>query len=461
MANDHPYLSKPLPQSIEAERAILGAILLDNHAIAAAREKVKAADFFHNHHKQIFSVMLAMADLQDPIDLVSLTNRLQVLGELESAGGPAYISQLMDGVPHVTNVAHYAEIVHEKAQLRGIIHFTHALQMKAFEGVTKPHEIYSDMDTIVRLGSNGRNGNGHLHPNPLSEVSLMNLKPTTFVLKPLLPDQGLGMLYAPRGMGKTFVALEIGYSVAIGAKKCFSWEIPEARPVLYVDGEMPANIMQNRLQGIIQGHATRLPEPADYFRIITPDLEPRGNAPNISSSLGQRMIEDCLKGGELLILDNLSCLCRSGKENEGDDWVPVAEWALRLRQRGISVLFVHHAGKGGEQRGTSRREDLLDCVISMRKPAEYSFSEGLRCEIHIEKMRNSGADEAVYPFELTMRRGVNEAVIWTQRPLKDVIEQNALKCFADGMSIRDVADELHISKHRATVIRNNGGKKLE
>ena len=66
-----------------------------------------------------------------------------------------------------------------------------------------------------------------------------------------------------------------------------------------------------------------------------------------------------------MILDNLSALCVSGKENEGESWLPVQRWALRLRQRGISVLFVHHAGKGGAQRGTSRREDLLDVVINL------------------------------------------------------------------------------------------------
>ena len=63
------------------------------------------------------------------------------------------------------------------------------------------------------------------------------------------------------------------------------------------------------------------------------------------------------------MVDSLSTLCRSGVENESESWLPVQEWALRLRRNGVSVLFVHHAGKSGKQRGTSRREDVLDTIF--------------------------------------------------------------------------------------------------
>lgn len=166
------------------------------------------------------------------------------------------------------------------------------------------------------------------------------------------------------------------------------------------------------------------------------------------------MIEDHLAGDELLVLDNLSCLT-GGKENEGEDWMPVAEWALRLRRRGISVLFIHHAGKGGDQRGTSRREDLLDCVIAMRSPSETTAADGLLCEVHLEKLRNEGSVESAFPFELKMERDGDAGVYFTHRPLANVIEQKAIAMFRDGMSIRDVAEDLHITKHRAHKIKNN------
>ena len=92
------------------------------------------------------------------------------------------------------------------------------------------------------------------------------------------------------------------------------------------------------------------------------------------------------------------------KENEGEGWLPVQDWALDLRRRGISVLFVHHAGKAGAQRGTSRREDLLDSVVTLKHPADYNPSEGLRCDVHYEKARGFYGDEAL-PFEVKLQKG--------------------------------------------------------
>ena len=77
---------------------------------------------------------------------------------------------------------------------------------------------------------------------------------------------------------------------------------------------------------------------------------------------GQQLLEDALGDAQLLILDNLSTLAPSIQENEADAWAPFQSWVLKMRRRGVSVLLVHHAGKGGQQRGTSRREDVLDVL---------------------------------------------------------------------------------------------------
>src|ERR1700688_412341 len=133
MATASTSLERPLPHNVEAERSILGAILLDNNAINPAIEKLKPEDFFHDHHRRIYLQMIALGETQQAIDLVTLTEQLQRSNELESVGGAAYISQLMDGVPHVTNVEHYARIVKEKSLLRRLIHASHAIQQKAFD----------------------------------------------------------------------------------------------------------------------------------------------------------------------------------------------------------------------------------------------------------------------------------------------------------------------------------------
>jgi AAA domain len=220
----------------------------------------------------------------------------------------------------------------------------------------------------------------------IAELLEREIKPREMLLAPILPEQGLAMLYAYRGIGKTFIALGIAAAVASGSR-FLRWTAPRPRQVLYLDGELPAKTVQERSAMILAGIEGDGPAP-DSLRIITPDFQVRP-IPDLSTVEGQRLIEPHLGRIDLLVLDNLSALCRYGNENEGESWLPVQEWGLALRRRGISVLFVHHAGKNRSQRGTSRREDLLDTVFTLKHPADYNPSEGLRCEVYFEKTRGS------------------------------------------------------------------------
>jgi replicative DNA helicase len=130
MATD-TSLERPLPNNLEAERSILGAVLLDNHALNAAVEKLRADDFFLPQHRKIFERMVGLGEKQQAIDTITLMEDLTRRGELESAGGIAYLSQLADGLPRVTNVEHYARIVKEKAVLRNLIFSASAIQEQA------------------------------------------------------------------------------------------------------------------------------------------------------------------------------------------------------------------------------------------------------------------------------------------------------------------------------------------
>jgi replicative DNA helicase len=130
MATD-TVLERPLPHNLEAERSILGAVLLDNHALNTAIEKLRAEDFFLPQHRRIFECMVQLGEKQQAIDTITLLEDLTRRGELESAGGIAYLSQLADGLPRVTNVEHYARIVKEKAVLRNLIFSASAIQEQA------------------------------------------------------------------------------------------------------------------------------------------------------------------------------------------------------------------------------------------------------------------------------------------------------------------------------------------
>ncbi len=282
-----------------------------------------------------------------------------------------------------------------------------------------------------------------LHAVTAEKLIAMNIPPRELILEPWLPSQGLAMLFARRGVGKTFVALGIAHAVASGGR-FLKWSAPAPRRCLFVDGELPAKVLQERLAAIVAGQsadAPDLPEP-DYLKIITPDLQPDW-LPDLGTPEGQAALESFLQNIKLVVFDNISTLFRSGVENESESWACTQEWALSLRRRGVSVLFVHHAGKSGLQRGTSRREDVLDTIIALQHPKDYTAREGARFEVIYEKARGLSG-EAAAPFEakLEVRDG---AAIWTTKDIEDRITEQVAELISDGLSQREAAKELGVS----------------
>jgi len=271
----------------------------------------------------------------------------------------------------------------------------------------------------------------------------IDIPPRDYILYPVIPTQGLVMCYAPRGIGKTYVALSIAYVVATGQQLC-EWKALTPRRVLYIDGEMPASTMQERLAAIVAGSPKDLPSP-DFLRIITPDMQP-DLMPNLAKPEGQSALAPFLDGVELVVIDNLATLCRLGRENEAESWLPVQEWILSLRRRGISVLLIHHANKGGGQRGTSSREDVLDTVISLRRPQDYQPQEGARVEIHLEKARGIVGEDAK-PFEAILKQE-GDALVWLCRDIEDVDLELVESLLSEGKTIRAIAEEVGLSKSK-------------
>jgi putative DNA primase/helicase len=267
------------------------------------------------------------------------------------------------------------------------------------------------------------------------------------LLGPILPERSLAMLYAPRGLGKSWLALSIGLAVAAGAR-LLRWSAPRQRNVLYIDGEMPLVSLQERLKAISVPFGTDIPN--DGFRILAADQIDGGIC--LSSEEGQRSLEPLLEDVDLLILDNLSTLCTATSESASDAWVPIQNWLLRLRRQGIAVLIVHHAGTNGRQRGTSRREDALDTVIALRRPDNYSPEQGARFEIHFEKLRNRVEGDGSIPFEARVEN-IRDGTCWSSSDLKTPLLMQAAELFGEGMTVREVASALRVSKSESGRLR--------
>lgn len=286
------------------------------------------------------------------------------------------------------------------------------------------------------------------------EMALETINVTDFIekeipkrvmlLSPWLPSSGLAMVYAPRGIGKTWFAMYTAYAVAAGGE-FLGWKAPEAQPVLYIDGEMPAIALQERFASVI--HNSSCEASPDNLQILTPDLQKRG-MPDLSTLEGQRALEPLTGPANLIVVDNIATLCRSGKENEGESWVSVQAWALRMRSLGKTVLFVHHSGKGGQQRGTSRREDVLDTVIGLRAPRGDDEPQGAKFELHFEKNRGFYKDDA-RPREISLITGPDKQLEWEWEFLSDSTYQRVVALLNAGLNAAEAARELDINKSTA------------
>jgi hypothetical protein len=437
----------PPPQNIDAERAILGTILQDNATLAAVAKILHSADFFHQHHQLIFRHMLRLADAGAPVELVTLSDSLHREHTIETAGGDAYLASLSDGMMRVANVEHYAKIVKEKSRLREIIRTTHDLQQQAWAKDGNSTQIFADLAEFLKMSSNGHGDNGLIAVDVLDFLT-MKLDAIDFVIEPILPVCNSAMIFAPTGVGKTYIMLHLAYSVAVGFPYVFVWNIPRARPVVYVDGEMDQLTLQERLTEIAKGFVPGAPQPG-FLKIITPDQQPKF-PPRINTKEGRARIEAHCQPGCLLVLDNIVTLCPGGDEKESEDWSVIQEWILYLRRKGVSVFLVQHAGKSGDQIGTSKKEIQLSCNIKLRTQSDYTPEEGLRVEAKLTKLRRRGKDgqwnpKWAQPFEISYRT-VDGAAEFTTRPMLGILRTKAIQMLQAGMRENDVAQETGLNR---------------
>ena len=140
---------RSLPHNLEAERSVLGAILIHNDAFNLAAQVIDAGDFYRDAHRRIFTRMVTLSERGQAIDFVTLKEELARNAELDEVGGPAYVASLADGVPRATNVEYYARIVKEKATLRNLIFAANKILSNAYEADQESDLILDDAESAI------------------------------------------------------------------------------------------------------------------------------------------------------------------------------------------------------------------------------------------------------------------------------------------------------------------------
>jgi putative DNA primase/helicase len=437
-AVDPEDLARLPPQNLDAERSVLGSILMDNSAYKKIEGKLQEADFYREAHRKIFGAMRAMAARGIAIDDLTLCENLEGLGQLDEVGGRSAITSLTDGIPITVadggNIQDHARIVSEKATARrlsvSLISASEKVARSGFDENDKPGGCLYEVQKIIE-GSR-RNGEKVRDWSSI-DLSQIQTEKREIFLDPIIREKSITMIHAARGTGKTKVALGISAAAATGGR-FLRWGATKPIKVLHVDGELVDEMLKTWTMEAFQVMSKDFTDNLRFYALGLLGLDQL--MPDLSEPKGQKVIESLLDGVRLLVLDNVSTLFRSGIENEAESWSPIQDWLLKLRKSGLAILLIHHSGKSGLQRGTSKREDILDTIIKLSRPEDYNEEEGCRFSVKFEKDRYFfGKASASFDAKLVYRDNWPE---WEMSAPDLTIKQQILELASSGSGASEI-----------------------
>lgn len=375
------HAERTLPHNLDAEKAVLGAILLDNARFVDALAIVGEARFFRSAHRRIFRAMVELADRHEVIDLLTLKEALSRTGDLEDVGGPTYISSLIDGVPRSSNVEDYARIVEEKASLRDLVHAGNKLTASAYAEDQNATAILETAEQAILGLAAGKRAVGF---EPMSAIALramdalerahatkhgINGVPTGFtdldhITRGLQPGT-LVVLGARPGMGKTSLAMNIALHAAVAGRVVgvFSTEMPNDELFIRQIAST-ARLDSHSLQSGYIGErdwqrvaeAVNAIAAAPMFADETPAItvfEVRSRARRLKAEHGL----------ELLVIDYLQLMGTSGRYDNRTLEIGAITGALKglAKELKIPILLLSQLSRDNEKRGgRPKLSDLRD-----------------------------------------------------------------------------------------------------
>lgn len=295
--------------------------------------------------------------------------------------------------------------------------------------------------------------NGGFRVISAAEFLGQELPPIEFLLYPLIPQNGLSLLYSERGAGKTFMAMAIAIAAASGFD-FLNFKAEKPRRVLYIDGEMDAREMQDRFNLLIAGFESEGKEVIrDNITLFLSGLQDNATMPDLATPIGQRQVELYAKNADLIIVDNIFSLYTAGRENDADSWVKYNEWSRKMRAMGKSILWLHHTGKDKTRgpRGSSAIEAILNTSIALEVSSNHKANDGAEVLAEYHKSRGvSGDDVRPFAAKLVSIRDNDGKIIalkWAIMDTPQDAQRNEItELHAAGKTIAEISEETGIKK---------------
>ena len=416
-------LEKELPQNIEAERCVLGALLLDNQLMDQAVELLRAEDFYLGSHRTIFRHMVQLQESSKAIDFVTLTESVRSGDQLEAIGGASFISSLIDDVPRLTNLEHYARIVQEKSTLRNLIKHSSEIISSCYEQQEDVESVLDNAEKAIFNIAESKVRAGFVSLSQLAKTSFKKIEaaasrqqmvtgiPSGYTqfdsLTSGFQSSELVVLAARPAMGKTALALNIACHAALTGQKSvgiFSLEMAGDQLLLRIlCSEARTNAHRLRT-----GHLAR-----EDWNKLAAKLGELSSAPifiddtasiNLRTMRGRARRLKAESGLDLLIVDYLQLISGAGErfENRQQEISSISRGLKALaKELDIPVIAISQLSRAPEQRTGKHRPQLSD----LRESGSIEQDADLVAFIFREEVYNETDDN----------KGVAELIIGKQR----------------------------------------------
>jgi replicative DNA helicase len=426
-------LDRQMPQSPDAERAVLGAILINNHAFYRVIGTIDTDDFFKDAHRTIFGTMRRMAENSQEIETLTLKEELAKHAQLDQAGGVAYISALIDVVPDVANVERYARIVKEKSMLRRLVMMGNSVMRAALDAPSEPGDVLNIAEKSLYEIAEGSTDKGFVALDRITKSNMTAIEQIHSAGKLLtgIPTgydrfneftsgfqlQDLIILAARPSMGKTSFMMNIAESIAIpgkdglprsGAQRLhsvgvFSLEMSKEQIGLRILSSesgvsnhlIRSGMLSERNWRELAEASARLAKGKIYID-DTPGIDPmemRAKARRLKMEVGLDMI----------MVDYLQLMAVKGKVESRQQEISQISRSLKAvaKELNVPVLSLSQLSRRPEQRAGDHRPQLAD----LRESGAIEQDADVVCFIYRDEVYNKDTEE----------KGIAEIIIAKQR----------------------------------------------
>ena len=360
-------IERQLPRDDNAEISTLGAVLLDrsipNEALGRATAVINAGDFFHDAHRRIFTGMIQLAGAQQPIELVTLADELRLRGALEAVGGVAYLSQLADGMPRISNVEHYARIIKEKAALRSLVYVADEIKQSALGAQEDPGDLVDRASVEFRILRERLTPRAIFVAPTIADLLAKAPAKTEYLIEGLYPK---GMVIASLGKiksGKTTFKLQSIEAIRTGQPFLKLETTPTT--ILYVTEQGMESFLAQAQKAQLSECAVRGTRLITHSDLISMDWPARAQL------IGQQTAA-CKAG--LVVVDTFSRVALVKEENDAGEMQAAVDILQNFIPKGTTIDLTQHERKSGGEiedagRGTSALGGCADVLLRISRVA--------------------------------------------------------------------------------------------